>query len=620
MPFLRETKCGSCGNPASSAPLKMKNASRRSLRLLRLLLTPTFSLSFSETAQRVMFRQAPKRKAPATITELARRVFQVKHNLQLVPGVIPWLERLAEEYRGDLTVDEAEEVWDESAVLSAFENLVTGCQGTGIDAPKMITIELLEKVHDDLMLEGEAVGDEDGDDLESKHYLHIVNADKMPPWRWGEESKMFELAPKPASIAPPATAKARYMRDRFNIIKQVVLRNEHFSAPAIPDHLRSEYMKLTSIKNLLGRQGNHFLIFGLLARMEDGAFYLEDLDDKVELDLSEATPQSGLFTEGSFVLVDGDYMADSRFKVNEMGYPPSEPRKDAMKIFGHHDFLGLGALSIEEQAKLLESEQSPRNRTSFIVLSDVHLDNHKVMKALGEVLGAYEGMEQNDQPSLFILFGNFRSRPYLCDGSSSREYEELFGSLARLLATFPSLLAHSQFLLIPGPSDPYSAQMLPQSPLPPLMVRELVRRVPNITFGSNPCRIRYFTQEIVLFRDDVMSRMMRNAVHMGPEREGTDLRKALVQTILDQAHLAPLPLTVRPVYWEKDHALRLYPMPTTLVLADKFDPYKLVYDDCLVFNPGSFARRKFSWSTYHPHMEQPKERMEESELPGPDDD
>lgn len=69
--------------------------------------------------------------------------------------------------------------------------------------------------------------------------------------------------------------------------------------------------------------------------------------------------------------------------------------------------------------------------------------------------------------------------------------------------------------------------MLPQSPLPPLMVRELVRRVPNITFGSNPCRIRYFTQEIVLFRDDVMSRMMRNAVHMGPEREGTDLRKAV---------------------------------------------------------------------------------------------
>lgn len=48
-----------------------------------------------------------------------------------------------------------------------------------------------------------------------------------------------------------------------------------------------------------------------------------------------------------------------------------------------------------------------------------------------------------------------------------------------------------------------------------------------------------------------------------------------------------------------------------LILADKFDPYKLVYEDCLVFNPGSFARRRFGWSTYYPQMVDPKERMEE---------
>lgn len=44
-----------------------------------------------------------------------------------------------------------------------------------------------------------------------------------------------------------------------------------------------------------------------------------------------------------------------------------------------------------------------------------------------------------------------------------------------------------------------------------------------------------------------------------------DLRLTqLVQTILDQAHLAPLPLTVRPILWDFDHSLRLYPMPTTV--------------------------------------------------------
>lgn len=109
--------------------------------------------------------------------------------------------------------------------------------------------------------------------------------------------------------------------------------------------------QLTTIKNLLGRQGGHFLIFGLLTRMEDGEFYLEDLDDKVKLDLSEAvraflptdemfrltrplsqTPESGLFTEGSFVLIDGDYTLDSIFKVAEIGHPPSERRDEAMFV------------------------------------------------------------------------------------------------------------------------------------------------------------------------------------------------------------------------------------------------------------------------------------------------
>lgn len=53
-------------------------------------------------------------------------------------------------------------------------------------------------------------------------------------------------------------------------------------------------LQLTTIKNLLGRQGGHFLLFGLLTRMEDNEFYLEDLDDKVKLDLSEAVSTAAL--------------------------------------------------------------------------------------------------------------------------------------------------------------------------------------------------------------------------------------------------------------------------------------------------------------------------------------
>ena len=86
-------------------------------------------------------------------------------------------------------------------------------------------------------------------------------------------------------------------------------------------------MQLTGIKNLLGRQGGHFLLFGMLTRTEDGRFALEDLDDKIVLDLSDASPASGMFTEGCFALVDGLFTKESIFKVYEIGHPPSEKRE-----------------------------------------------------------------------------------------------------------------------------------------------------------------------------------------------------------------------------------------------------------------------------------------------------
>lgn len=45
------------------------------------------------------------------------------------------------------------------------------------------------------------------------------------------------------------------------------------------------------------------------------------------------------------------------------------------------------------------------------------------MKALEEVLSVYESMEDADKPSLFVLCGNFRSRPFLYDGEATREYQ-----------------------------------------------------------------------------------------------------------------------------------------------------------------------------------------------------
>jgi len=46
-------------------------------------------------------------------------------------------------------------------------------------------------------------------------------------------------------------------------------------------------VQLTSINSLVGATGGKIL-FGMIAELEQGKFFLEDLDARVQLDLSEA--------------------------------------------------------------------------------------------------------------------------------------------------------------------------------------------------------------------------------------------------------------------------------------------------------------------------------------------
>lgn len=178
------------------------------------------------------------------------------------------------------------------------------------------------------------------------------------------------------------------------------------------------------------------------------------------------------------------------------------------------------------------------------------------------------------------------------------------------------------FVFVPGPADPFDVSnlVLPRRALPHTLVAGFKAKLPKVSFPSNPCRISYKSQEIVIFRDDLMSRMLRNTVRLKADLAGLvneqlqevvqnemqaeedrgerpqqwsddklgEARKKvlsqfvsfrpaafslqtlrrrfsqLVQTVLDQSHLAPFPLQVRPILWEFDQALRLFPLPTAV--------------------------------------------------------
>lgn len=124
---------------------------------------------------------------------------------------------------------------------------------------------------------------------------------------------------------------------------------------------------------------------------------------------------------------------------------------------------------------------------------------------------------------------------------------------------------------------------------------------PSFTFTTNPCRIRFFTREIVVFRGEVSTRLRKRAL-LPPvsDEEVRETYDHAVKTVLDQGHLCPLPLSLQPIHWAYDYALRLSPLPDALVFAEDGEARKRDTGGTLVFSPGSFASPTGPFTVYYP--------------------
>ena len=237
-------------------------------------------------------------------------------------------------------------------------------------------------------------------------------------------------------------------------------------------------------------------------------------------------------------------------------------------------------------------------------------------------------------------------------GAGSIEYKEHFDALASVLSEFQSLIAHTSLVFVPGDNDAWSsafsagaATPLPQKPVPTLFTNRIRRVIAEanrevwgagkakgkegeVVWTSNPSRLSWFgvKGEMVLLRDDLAGRLHRTSIRFpkkgededdempfAPEHDvneameidlpapqtiqphpeppidpDTQTARALTRTVLSQSHLSPFPLSARPLHWDFAHALGLYPLPTSLVLADSEAPAFVVkYCGCTVLNPGS---------------------------------
>ena len=386
-----------------------------------------------------------------------------------------------------------------------------------------------------------------------------------------------------------------------------------------------------------------------------------------------------------------------QFAVNTIAGPPPEKREVTLAVgqdmrsnatqttigagFGWVDFLGVGSeKAIGSQMRRVQKqiigsrhgEDLESTRSKVVLIGECHLDSPRTLEAIRAILNSYLSTgDDADRPLAVVFMGNFVSAASMAGstkGGGSVEYKEHFDALASTLSEFPQLLSSTTLVFVPGDNDPWAssfsagaATVLPRNSVPELFTSRIRRAVATANteaghksdetpgeaiWASNPARLSLFgpLEEIVLFRDDISSRLRRNSITLTPpkdddeDKDGADnmrqqhskennpeadeemepdltpihasattlpakpttttpLARTLTKTILDQSHLSPFPLSIRPILWDYAQSLSLYPLPTALVLCDSEAPsFAVTYEGCHVMNAGAvldeLSRRK----------------------------
>ena len=144
-------------------------------------------------------------------------------------------------------------------------------------------------------------------------------------------------------------------------------------------------------------------------------------------------------------------MRDINFKVNQNDY------------FGAYSKLHreLAAQTVSAAAATgvnIEQSNVVQAQQSIIVISEIHLDNPRQMRALEQLLENLEGM----LPSIIVLAGSFISEQKRCSTSCEemRGHFEQLGNIIRDKG-YDYLRDHTEWIFVPSMDDVGQLNMMP---------------------------------------------------------------------------------------------------------------------------------------------------------------
>lgn len=610
----------------------------------------------------------PVKLLPVNLRPTAYRILSKKHGLNIQTEALKVLtevisHKFGSDWKGSLSQQYLEEIakqWknlDKGLFIdgNGLKELVKQMNNEEISKKKVITVNDTDEENKENM-------EVEEEELQWQDYVKVINPTEQPNYKFDKQKKQFRLHPS-SKMSSFSSANIDYFNNRYTLLRDRLSRNEVFQKTNYQSisNLKSKKAskEITLVKNIIGKNGQDFIIFGLLSKNFQGNYVIEDSSDSIELNFDQAQKtHDAFYTLGMFLTVEGiysqynDHSNNGIFHVVNIGHPPAEKREQSLETYGQIDFLNVNRENLNNLnhiSKITKDFKRKLNRLEklldenrFIILgSNLFLDDLKVMKGLRKLFNKLE-VELEEETTLvvsLVLTGSFISKPINSSQSSmssisdSELYKSNFNNLANLVGEFPNIVKQIHFVLIPGPNDPWQSTFslgssnlnyLPQPAVPSVFMNRLERLLPrgHLKLGWNPVRVNYLSQEIVILKDDLISKFKRNDIVLKSDfNESNELisenandnipiklkqARKLVKTLLDQGSLQPFSKDLKlinPIY---DYSLRIEPIPNVLILNEsKFENFEVNYNACRVVNISKFFNEnKFNYMEYFPSNKQ----------------
>lgn len=440
-----------------------------------------------------------------------------------------------------------------------------------------------------------------------RKYIKVLDAFNTPKFEYDVHGKVFNrITCKNDALFDSSRDKILYSLRRFNIVKQRLMKK-------LRSESESSKINLTPIKSIKGINAPNQIrhIFGLITEMSEGTFSLEDPEEFIQLDFTKLKElPSDFVMEGGLFLVKGVCLGN-KFLVYSIESPGCEKRVETLSMLTHPDITEATNFA-EPLHELIQMEAQAKN-ARFVIISDVWLDQPQILERLKVLFDGFNA--QGSLPELFILMGPFSSNPPKDGPRAWSHYQDLFDGFAEFIERIKNV-RQCRFVFVPAASDPgFVDTLLPRPAIPEPIFDAWKRAKFDYISTSNPCRIIYFSQEIVIFKNEITQKLLKKSLNSSfnvvidkDESEPIMTQNAplsepekAVKACLDQSTLSPFSLSNQtPVLWDSDHSLSLYPIPNALILAERQNCYQISQEDCKCANPGSFPSAEGTFLLYNP--------------------